>query len=122
MLVTGMTMAEISGALGIKVSTVKNHIEQLYKKRGFTSRRDVTQVEFDEAKLTVQLTRKQVQVLKGILAGKAFPQLAQELDISLRTLQSHCATLYKKMGVGTRAQVVALIISQQFSSETDEKT
>ena len=82
-------------------------LEKLYRKSGFTSRRDLVHLELDEANLVVKLTRQQVQVLKGILAGKTFLQIARELGISLGTVHSHRNKLYKNMGVATRPQLVA---------------
>ena len=72
MLLAGLTMAQISLELNLKVSTVRTHIEQLYRKSGFKSRRDLAHLELDETKLPIKLTRQQLQVLKGILAGKSF--------------------------------------------------
>ena len=121
MLLAGMTMAQISLELGVKVSTVKTHIEKIYRKRGFKSRRNLAHIELDEAKLAIKLTRQQLQVLKGILAGKSFQQIATEMALSLRTVHSHRYRLYKKMGVGTRAQVIALINKNQLvNSETSD--
>ncbi len=48
-------------------------------------------------------------------------QIATEMALSLRTVHSHRYRLYKKMGVGTRAQVIALINkNQSVSSETSD--
>ena len=113
MLLAGMTMAQISRELNLKVSTVRTHIEQLYRKSGFKSRRDLAHLELDETKLPIKLTRQQLQVLKGILAGKSFRQIATEMDRSIRTIDCHRQILYKKMGVGTRSKVLAVITSHQ---------
>jgi len=113
MLLAGMTMAQISLELQVKVSTVRTHIEKLYRKSGFKCRRDLARLELDETKLPIKLTRQQLQVLKGILAGKSFRQIATEMDRSIRTIDCHRQILYKKMGVGTRAKVLAVITSHQ---------
>ena len=79
LLLAGMTMAQISCELAIKVSTVQTHMENLYRKGGFKSRRDVARLDLDETKLTASLTRQQVQVLKGIVAGQSFQQIATDM-------------------------------------------
>lgn len=113
LLVAGLTMAQIGVELGVKVSTVKTHIEKLYRKSGVRARQELTRVEVNEANLDIKLTCKQLQVLKHLLAGKPNRQIAQELGISLRTLQSHRLTLYKRMGVATRPQLLALMARHQ---------
>lgn len=116
LLVAGLTVAQISVELRVTVGTVRTHVEQLYRKRGFKSRRDLVHLELDEANLAVKLTRKQLQVLRSILAGKTFLQIAMEMGITLGTVHTHCNKLYKKMGVATRAQLVAVIAKRQASS------
>jgi len=74
-------------------------------------------LELDETKLTAKLTRQQLQVLKGIVAGKSFQQIAAEMVLSIHTVDSHRHTLYKKMGVGTRSQVLAVITGIQTGAE-----
>jgi DNA-binding CsgD family transcriptional regulator len=113
LLVAGMTAAQISAELGIKVSTVKTHIEKLYRKSGVRSRQELAQANVDEADLNIKLTRKQVQVLNSLLVGKTNPQIAQEMGISPIALQIHRRNLYKKMGVATRPQLLALMARRQ---------
>ena len=47
LLLAGMTMAQISHELAIKVSTVQTHMATLYRKGGFKSRRDVARLDLD---------------------------------------------------------------------------
>ena len=117
LLLAGMTMAQISCELAIKVSTVQTHMKNLYRKGGFTSRRDVARLDLDETKLTANLTRQQLQVLKGIVAGKSFQQIATEMGLSIHTVGSHRHKLYQKMGVTRRAQVFAALTQLQGSRE-----
>lgn len=113
LLEAGLTNAQISAELGITVGTVRTHVEKLYRKSGFTSRRDLIHLELDEANLAVKLTRKQLQVLKGILAGETFQQIAMEMGLALGTVHIHRNMLYKRMGVGTRPQLLALMARHQ---------
>jgi DNA-binding NarL/FixJ family response regulator len=115
LLLAGLTMIQISVELGIKVSTVRTYSAKLYQKRGITSRRELVQIELDEATFVTPLTQQQVQVLKGILAGQTFKQMAQAMGLALGTVHGHRNKLYKKMGVGTRAQVIAVMTNQQTS-------
>ncbi|MDR2451658.1 MAG: response regulator [Candidatus Accumulibacter sp.] len=58
-----------------------------------------------------QLTSRERQVMERILAGKLNKVIADQLNVSMRTVEEHRAKLFRKMGVRTAvelAQVVAL--------------
>ena len=98
LLVGGLTVVQISAELGIAVGPVKTPIEKIYYKRGIKARRELAQIQIDEANLVIELTPNQAQVLKGFAAGKSLPQLATEMGISLRTVESYRRHLYQKNG------------------------
>jgi two-component system response regulator DctR len=57
-----------------------------------------------------QLTPRERQVMERILAGKLNKVIADQLNVSMRTVEEHRARLFRKMGVRTAvelAQVVA---------------
>lgn len=51
------------------------------------------------------LTPRERQIFDRIVAGKINKQIADELDISLRTVKAHRAQLMEKLGVGTAAEL-----------------
>lgn len=57
-------------------------------------------------KVVVDLTLRQLQVLKSLRAGKTNKEIARDLDISEATVKGHIRLLMKKLGAQNRTQVV----------------
>jgi len=55
----------------------------------------------------ILLTRRELEVLKGIVAGHTDRTIAKSLHISAHTVRSHIKSLYKKLRVSSRAKAVA---------------
>jgi two-component system response regulator NreC len=53
-----------------------------------------------------QLTPREVEVLRLIALGHTSVEIARKLHVSARTVESHRARLYSKLGVATRADLV----------------
>ena len=60
-----------------------------------------------EARLAL-LTTKERQIAELVAAGKSSPKIAQELDISVRTVENHRARLMEKLHVESVAELVRL--------------
>lgn len=54
------------------------------------------------------LTSREIQVMERILAGKLNKIIADELNISMRTVEVHRAKVFEKMGVKTAVELVNL--------------
>ncbi len=54
--------------------------------------------------LATQLTRRELQVLKGLTEGKSNKEIGRDLDIQEPTVKLHVKTLYRKIGVANRTQ------------------
>jgi len=54
------------------------------------------------------LTGRQRDVLKLICAGKSNKEIARDLNIALSTIKSHCAAIFKELGVMNRTQAVLI--------------
>jgi len=54
------------------------------------------------------LTERELQVLRGMAAGRSNAQVARSLYLSEDTVKTHTRRLYRKLGVNDRAQAVAL--------------
>ncbi len=58
-----------------------------------------------------QLTQREREVMNLVVAGKLNKQIADELDISMKTVEAHRARVMEKMGVRTLAELVKAVMS-----------
>jgi len=52
------------------------------------------------------LTQREIEVLGLIALGHTSVEIARKLDVSPRTIETHRAHIHKKLGLGTRAELV----------------
>ena len=60
-----------------------------------------------------QLTTRERQVMELILAGKLNKLIADELQVSMRTVEVHRAKLFDKMGVRTAVELAQLLAGKR---------
>ncbi|MDQ5958996.1 MAG: two-component system, LuxR family, response regulator DctR, partial [Pseudomonadota bacterium] len=60
-----------------------------------------------------KLTSREKQVMELILAGKFNKVIADELNISMRTVEVHRANLFEKMGVRTAVELSQMMSSRR---------
>ena len=58
------------------------------------------------------MTEAQLNVLQLLLKGMAEKQVAESLFISQHTVHSHVKQIYRVLGVQSRAELMALYLSQ----------
>ncbi|MBT9520962.1 MAG: response regulator transcription factor [Dechloromonas sp.] len=58
-----------------------------------------------------QLTQRESEVMKLVVAGKLNKQIADELNISMKTVEAHRARVMEKMGVRTLAELVKAVVT-----------
>lgn len=58
-----------------------------------------------------QLTQREREVMKLVVTGKLNKQIADELDISMKTVEAHRARVMEKMGVRTLAELVKAVMT-----------
>jgi FixJ family two-component response regulator len=58
-----------------------------------------------------QLTQREREVMHLVVAGKLNKQVADQLDISMKTVEAHRARVMEKMGVRTLAELVKAVMS-----------
>jgi two-component system response regulator DctR len=63
--------------------------------------------------LTSRLTTREHQVMERVLAGKLNKVIADELQISMRTVEVHRANLFDKMGVRTAVELAQLLAGKR---------
>jgi two-component system response regulator FixJ len=64
-----------------------------------------------------QLTDREREVLKEVVAGKMNKVIAIELGISVKTIELHRSRVMSKMGAKTPADLVKMVITQHISNE-----
>jgi DNA-binding CsgD family transcriptional regulator len=67
-----------------------------------------------------ELTKSELEVAEGILAGRSMKELALSRKVSPRTIAQQVATIHRKLGVTTRHELVALV-SRSRASGTSER-
>ncbi len=63
------------------------------------------------------LTKRELEVLEGLVAGWNDKQVGQNLHISTHTARTHVKNIYKKLGVSSRSQAVALALKSGLVKE-----
>ena len=62
------------------------------------------------------LTPRETEVARLLVDGKTNPEIAAELFISERTVQSHVGNIMAKLGVNSRAAAAARIVRDQLAT------
>jgi two-component system nitrate/nitrite response regulator NarP len=57
------------------------------------------------------LTRRELEVLSNLAAGRTNKQIARDMDVSLNTVKFHVRNLFQKLDVNSRGQAIALYLS-----------
>lgn len=60
------------------------------------------------------LTSREFDVLKLIVDGKNYHQIAEDLNISPQTVRTHTNNLYRKLGVHTKLEAANLVLSNKW--------
>ena len=84
-----------------------NHIQKRFGKRKLAV--ELTHV-VDEMATQFGLTTAQMRVLLLVCAGQSDKEMSGALSVSISTVRSHVQGIYKKVGVGTRIELVAQIL------------
>ena len=66
------------------------------------------------------LTRREVQVLQLVLAGRTNKSIAAKIHVSEKTVEFHLNNIYTKVGVRTRVLAGVWAIGQGVEVETDQ--
>ena len=64
------------------------------------------------AELPEQLTRREAEIAKLAAQGMRDKDIADELVLSVRTVESHLATAYRKLGIASRRELVEALGNQ----------
>ena len=104
----GKTNREIADALVLSERTVERHVADVYAKLDIRNRAEAVGFARDHATvvgaLPGGLSQREVEVLRLIAAGRSNPQIADELVISLNTVQRHVSNIFAKTGLANRTE------------------
>jgi DNA-binding NarL/FixJ family response regulator len=64
-----------------------------------------------EARYLLDLTEREVEVLRLVAQGLTDPQVAAQLSISPRTVHAHLRTIFGKLAVTTRSAATRLAVA-----------
>lgn len=67
----------------------------------------------DNAKGEVQLTRREVEVLRLLARGDSNPNIARELNISVNTVKTHISHILDKLQLDNRTQAAAYAVERR---------
>jgi two-component system, NarL family, response regulator LiaR len=59
------------------------------------------------------LTRRELEILRLMVAGASNPDIAQELFVSRSTIKFHVSNILMKLGAGTRTEAVAIALQRK---------
>jgi DNA-binding NarL/FixJ family response regulator len=63
----------------------------------------------DPTGLPEQLTRRETEISRLAAKGLRDKDIADELRLSVRTVESHLATAYRKLGISSRRELVEIL-------------
>jgi DNA-binding NarL/FixJ family response regulator len=65
-------------------------------------------------KATTTLSDREMEILKGLVNGLDFRQIAAELFISTNTVRKHISNIYTKLHVTSKIQAVKLALKNKW--------
>jgi DNA-binding CsgD family transcriptional regulator/pimeloyl-ACP methyl ester carboxylesterase len=78
----------------------------------FFGRQSVSEMDAPAKELETHLSAREVEVLRLVTAGKSNQQIADELVISVNTVNRHVSNIFGKIGVANRAQAAVFAKDQ----------
>jgi DNA-binding CsgD family transcriptional regulator len=68
------------------------------------------------------LSKREGDILQGVLRGLSTAQISAAYHISINTVQDHCKSIFEKIGVGSRRELVAKLFSEQYQPKIQAGT
>lgn len=88
------------------------------KQRSKESNRFYVSLEFADEKQSAaeyrfKFTKREADIIDGVLQGKSNPQIASSLNLSGNTVKTHLQKIFQKTGVSTRSELVYILMMKQ---------
>jgi DNA-binding NarL/FixJ family response regulator len=82
--------------------------------RGWLSRKIAAQMTqwMQDAQKPVELSARELEVLKGVVEGKTNQEIAFQLGISVKTIEKHLDGIFTKLGVASRVEAAVLAVRE----------
>ena len=107
LIVRGHTNRQIAAALAIAERTVDKHVERILRKLGLPSRTAVAAWVVENGLAGIVLSSREQEVAILIARGLTNRQIASELGLTERTVDSHVEHILRKLRFRSRAQIAA---------------
>ena len=93
----------------------ENELQNLVEKMLVTARSAYKEASMQKnnQSLLSKLTSRERQVLERIVAGRLNKQIADDLTISIKTVEAHRANIMEKLNVSTVADLLRLALSEK---------
>lgn len=107
------------GAVGyitkdLKMTDVLQAIEDVSSGKGIMSpsiARKVAESFHTKKKVEVKLSPREIEIVHGIIEGLSYKLLATKLSISIDTVRKHIKSIYKKLQINSKAQLMSKFYS-----------
>jgi DNA-binding NarL/FixJ family response regulator len=68
----------------------------------------------DDTNLDYKLTDKEIEILKHLVNGLEYKEIAELVSSSPNTVRNHITNIYKKLHVTSKAQAIRLAINKKW--------
>lgn len=106
----GLPAREVAQRLGISPGTVASHIQEIFNRKQAHSVRDL-RATVEVSRLPKNLTNRQSMILSAIVIGKSNKEIAEEIGISDRTVDTHIHHMLRRLNVKSRYQAIQLVMA-----------
>jgi DNA-binding CsgD family transcriptional regulator len=94
------------------------HVDLLYKDRGKSDASFFVTMEFEDGEQAVtgykfKFTKREADIIDGMIQGKNNAQLAEMLHLSENTVKTHIRSIYRKAGAGNRTELAYILMMNQ---------
>jgi DNA-binding CsgD family transcriptional regulator len=72
--------------------------------------------------MDVRLTTRESAIAALVVAGRTNDEAAAELGLSVKTVEAHLSRVYRKLGVRSRSQLVALLFQSGYSPQSQGRS
>jgi LuxR family maltose regulon positive regulatory protein len=105
-------LARFGGYMSRLVAIFEQDKKQCYKSNGTDLLPIVSEAISDVEVYNAELTRQELKVLRLLVAGQTYTEMAETLVVSLNTIKTQVSSIYRKLGVSRRSQ--AIVAAQRF--------
>lgn len=121
LLLAGKTRPQIGQELGIRTNTVRMYAREVYARLGVRGRTELLRCAIVRGWVPrvdrgLTWTRREQQVLNGLLRGERQAQVAESVGIGLSTLDLVLHGMRRYAGVSTTSELLRVAVEQQVAA------